>query len=144
MMTQSERVVIVDAAASLDSSEVRAQLDLSGCGSVVSFLGVTRDMESGAQVEYLEFDAWQSELPKVLRRLGEEAVEKFGVSSVAMAHRTGRVRRGEEIVAIHVASPHRAQGFEACRWLIDELKAQAPLWKKEVTSEGEVWKEGLG
>lgn len=143
-MSHSERVIIVDAPTSLESSEVRAKLNLSGCGSVVSFLGVTRGMDSGVEVKHLEFDAWQAELPKVLRRLGEEAVESFGVSSVAIAHRTGRVGPGEEIVAIHVASPHRAEGFDACRWLIDELKSQAPLWKKEVTSEGETWKEGLG
>ena len=50
----------------------------------------------------------------------------------------------EPIVAIHVGSPHRKEAFQACEWLIDELKKQAPIWKKEVTSEGETWKEGLG
>jgi molybdopterin synthase catalytic subunit len=51
---------------------------------------------------------------------------------------------GEDIVCIHVASPHRKEGFEACAWLIDALKAQAPVWKKEVRADGAHWKEGLG
>ena len=51
---------------------------------------------------------------------------------------------GEPTVCIHVASAHRAEGVEACSWLIDELKRQAPLWKKEVRADGEIWKAGLG
>ena len=92
----------------------------------------------------LEFDAWQDKLTPVLSRLAEEAMHTFGVRSVAMAHRTGSVGPQEPIVAIHVGSPHRKEAFQACEWLIDELKKQAPIWKKEVTSDGETWKEGLG
>ena len=73
-----------------------------------------------------------------------DAIERFGVGGIAMSHRTGVVLPGEDIVCIHVASPHRKEGFEACSWLIDELKAQAPLWKKEVRADGTHWKEGLG
>jgi molybdopterin synthase catalytic subunit len=105
---------------------------------------VTRGEEDGVAVERLEFDGWEEQLPIVLRRLGEEAIEKFGVHSVVISHRTGSVGPGEPIVAIHVASPHRAEGFEACSWLIDELKAQAPLWKREVRADGSIWKAGLG
>jgi molybdopterin synthase catalytic subunit len=76
--------------------------------------------------------------------LAETAIESFGVSKVAMAHRTGPVEAGENIVSIHVASPHRKQAFQACEWLIDELKIQAPIWKKEVSEHGEKWKAGLG
>ena len=83
-------------------------------------------------------------LPSVLQRLGLEAVEKFSVHSVVMAHRTGAVHPEEPIVCIHVGSPHRKEGFEACSWLISELKSQAPLWKKEVRADGEIWKSGLG
>ena len=61
-----------------------------------------------------------------------------------MAHRTGAVGPQEPIVAIHVGSAHRKEAFAACEWLIDELKRQAPIWKKEVTTDGEKWKEGLG
>ncbi|MBT4060250.1 MAG: molybdenum cofactor biosynthesis protein MoaE [Euryarchaeota archaeon] len=143
-MTVDGRVIIVPAPESLDSEAVREKLILEGCGSIVSFLGITRGIDDGVLVEKLEFDAWEEKLGGVLARLGEEAIDKFGVTSVSMAHRTGSVGPSEPIVAIHVASPHRAEGFEACSWLIDELKAQAPLWKKEVRADGTVWKGGLG
>tara|TARA_B100001750_G_C15256730_1_gene470581 strand:+ start:232 stop:663 length:432 start_codon:yes stop_codon:yes gene_type:complete len=143
-MTAKSRVIIVPAPDSLDSAAVRNELSLDGCGSVVSFLGLTRGNDDGVKVERLEFDAWEEKLSEVLTKLGEEAIVKFGISSVAMAHRTGCVGPSEPIVAIHVASPHRAEGFEACSWLIDELKAQAPLWKKEVRADGTIWKGGLG
>ncbi len=138
------RVSVVIAPESLDVNALRAELDLTGCGSVVTFLGVTRGEEDGVAVERLEFDAWEEQLPIVLGDLGEQAIAAFGVHSVAISHRTGSVEPGEPIVAIHVASPHRAEGFEACSWLIDELKAQAPLWKREVRADGAIWKAGLG
>jgi molybdopterin synthase catalytic subunit len=137
-------VVVEEAESDLDPQKLLARLPTTGCGAVVSFLGITRETEGDAQVHRLEFDAWQDKLNPVLQRLAEEAIEAFGVRAVAMAHRTGSVGPQEPIVAIHVGSPHRKEAFQACAWLIDELKKQAPIWKKEVTSEGETWKEGLG
>ncbi|MEC8954770.1 MAG: molybdenum cofactor biosynthesis protein MoaE [Candidatus Thermoplasmatota archaeon] len=138
------RVVVRVEEESLDPEALRSLIEAEGCGSVVSFVGLTRGMDDGVEVEKLEFDAWKEMLPSVLQGLGIEAVEKFAVTSVVMAHRTGIVLPEEPIVCIHVGSAHRAEGFEACSWLISELKSQAPLWKKEVRADGEVWKAGLG
>ena len=138
------RVIVEEAPDSLLPDALRFKLNTEGCGAVVSFVGLTRETEGQAGVLRLEFDAWQDRLTPVLQRLANEAIERFGVFSVAMAHRTGSVGPQEPIVAIHVGSPHRKEAFQACEWLIDELKKQAPIWKKEVTSEGETWKEGLG
>jgi len=110
----------------------------------VSFLGVTRENDGGKEIYRLEFDAWQEKLGEVLSGLAAEAISKFGVKKIAMSHRTGSVNAGENIVSIHVASPHRKAAFVACEWLIDELKLQAPIWKKEVSNLGETWKAGLG
>ena len=129
---------------SLDISRLRSIIDSKGCGSVVSFVGLTRDHEDGVPVKGLEFDAWEDKLPKVLQSIAEEAISTFGVSSVVMSHRTGFVEPGQEIVCIHVGSAHRAEGFTACSWIISELKRQAPLWKKELREDGEFWKTGLG
>ncbi len=128
----------------LDISRLRGIIDSKGCGSVVSFVGLTRDVEDGVLVKGLEFDAWENELPRVLQRIAEEAISTFGVSFIVMSHRTGFVEPGQEIVCIHVGSAHRAEGFTACSWLISELKRQAPLWKKELREDGEFWKAGLG
>ena len=140
----SLRVVVEEAPDVLQPDALRSKLNTEGCGAVVSFVGLTRETEGEAEVLRLEFDAWQDKLTPVLRRLADEAVDRFGVLSVAMAHRTGAVGPQEPIVAIHVGSPHRKEAFQACEWLIDELKKQAPIWKKEVTTHGETWKEGLG
>ncbi len=128
----------------LDPEGLREILDVDGCGSVVSFVGLTRGQDDGVAVERLEFDSWEEHLPTALAELAEQTVGQFDVLSVVLAHRTGSVEPGEPIVCIHVGSTHRADGFEACSWLIDELKRQAPLWKKEVRADGEVWKAGLG
>ncbi len=143
-MSISGSVHVEVAEDTLDPEALRAMVDADGCGSVVSFVGLTRGQEDGVTVERLEFDAWEEMLPGVLEGLAEQAVDRFGVSSVVVAHRTGSVGPGEPIVCIHVGSAHRAEGFAACSWLISELKGQAPLWKKEVRADGEVWKAGLG
>jgi molybdopterin synthase catalytic subunit len=137
-------VLVEEAPEVLDPNDLLTKMNTEKCGAVVSFVGLTRETEGQADVLRLEFDAWQDKLTPVLERLANEAIEAFGVRSVAMAHRTGSVGPQEPIVAIHVGSPHRKEAFQACEWLIDELKKQAPIWKKEVTSEGETWKEGLG
>ncbi len=128
----------------LDTAKLRGLVDTQGCGSIVSFVGVTRDVEDGFSVKRLEFDAWEGRLPDVLRRIAKQSISDFGVKSVVMAHRIGSVEPGENIVCIHVGSAHRAEGFSACSWLISELKKQAPLWKKEIREDGEFWKAGLG
>ncbi|HJM67582.1 MAG TPA: molybdenum cofactor biosynthesis protein MoaE [Candidatus Thalassarchaeaceae archaeon] len=138
------RIKIQDAPETLAPEALRNGMDIEGCGSIVSFLGITRGNENGVEVKHLEFDAWMEKLPSVLHNLATQAIDDFGVHSVAMSHRTGVVMPGEDIVCIHVASPHRKEGFAACAWLIDELKAQAPVWKKEVRADGAHWKEGLG
>ena len=142
--TMGGEIIIMEAPENLDHQTLLEQLDLTGCGAVVSFLGITRGHDNGIEIYRLEFDAWQDKLGNVLQLLAETAIENFGISKVAMAHRIGSVKAGENIVSIHVASPHRKQAFQACEWLIDELKIQAPIWKKEVSEHGEKWKAGLG
>ena len=137
-------IVITESPDSLDHQSLLDALDLQGCGAVVSFLGITRGYDDGVKIHRLEFDAWQDKLGVVLHSLASEAIDKFGVKKIAMSHRTGKVNAGENIVSIHVGSPHRKEAFAACEWLIDELKVQAPIWKKEVSENGEQWKAGLG
>ena len=137
-------IFIQEAPEELDVELLKTHLVTDGCGAVVSFQGITRGMDEGEEVLRLEFDAWQDKLSSTLHELAEQAVSKYGLNSVAMAHRTGSVGPGENIVAIHVASPHRREAFDGCSWLIDELKRQAPLWKKEVKPSGATWKAGLG
>ena len=129
---------------SLDSKKLRRLIEVEGCGSIVSFVGLTRGEDQGNKVKRLEFDAWEAKLPEVLTKIANDAISRFLVKSVVIAHRIGFVEPSQEIVCIHVGSTHRKEGFIACSWLIDELKKQAPLWKKEIRDDGEYWKSGLG
>ncbi|MDP6870005.1 MAG: molybdenum cofactor biosynthesis protein MoaE [Candidatus Poseidoniaceae archaeon] len=138
------RIYIQNDPEKLDIEILRNKLITRECGAIVSFVGITRDFDQDEKVLHLEFDAWQETLNSTLYRLAEEAIENFSIHSIAMGHRTGVVGPGETIVVIHVASPHRKEAFLGCSWLIDELKNQAPLWKKEVKPSGATWKAGLG
>jgi len=124
--------------------DLRKFVEINGCGSVVSFVGYTRSYFQEKSVKRLEFESWDDKLLKVLNDLANQAIEKFGISSACIVHRTGIVEPLEPIVCIHVGSEHRKEGFLACSWLISELKNQAPIWKKEVREDGEFWKDGLG
>ena len=129
---------------SLDANKLRSLIEKEGCGSIVSFVGLTRGDDLGKKVKRLEFDSWEAKLPEVLEEIANDAITRFLVKSVLIAHRTGSVKPSQEIVCIHVGSKHRKEGFIACSWIIDELKKQAPLWKKEIREDGEYWKSGLG
>lgn len=139
-----EEVIIRIEENQLDPNFLRSLLNIEGCGSVVSFVGLTRGDDNGIKVKRLEFDAWENKLNHILSDIAKTSIDKFSVKSVLVAHRIGIVEPSEPIVCIHVGSKHREAGFEACSWLINQLKLQAPLWKKEVRSDGEIWKQGLG
>ena len=139
-----ETIIIRIEKENLDPNFLRSLVDVDGCGSVVSFVGLTRGDDNGIKVERLEFDSWEDKLENILSEIAKTSIDKFAIKSVLIAHRTGAVEPSEPIVCIHVGSRHRAAGFEACSWLINQLKLQAPLWKKEVRSDGEIWKQGIG
>ena len=139
-----ENIIIEISESVLDTEKLKKKLNFEGCGAIVSFVGITRDLEDGEKVLRLEFDAWRDQLIPTLEKIAERCKVEFEVSGIAIAHRVGIVEPLDNIVAIHVCSPHRKEAFLACSYLIDELKIQAPLWKKEVTESGSIWKGGLG
>ena len=128
----------------LDPSDLMTIIDSVDVGAIASFVGIVRASHGDEEVMGLEFEAWGSQLPAVLQEIGETAIEQKDLKSIIIAHRIGYVRPGETIVCIHASATHRAQAFAGCSWTIDELKRQAPIWKKEIRSSGEHWIEGLG
>lgn len=117
--------------------EVLRALKGPDTGGLVFFVGAVRDAEPEGPLSRLEYEAWKEEAEKSLRKLAEEARRKFGVKRVALLHRTGPLAPGENAVLVAAAAAHRKEAFDACRWLIDTLKATAPIWKKEVFASGE-------
>jgi molybdopterin synthase catalytic subunit len=111
-------------------------------GAVAVFDGIVRNNSRGRQTLHLDYEAYEEMALKQMDALGRQAREKFGVRQVMLVHRLGRLAIGETSVLIVVASAHRAQAFDACRWLIDTLKKTVPIWKRETFVDGAVWADG--
>jgi len=111
-------------------------------GAVVVFDGIVRNNTRGRASLFLDYEAYEEMAEKQMRELASEARTRFGVRHVTMIHRLGRLDVGETSVLIVVASAHRVQAFEACRWLIDTLKKTVPIWKRETFADGAVWAAG--
>ncbi|OAY70205.1 molybdopterin synthase catalytic subunit [Ananas comosus] len=124
--------------------EVRRYVDHvrdPAAGAIATFEGTTRDTFEGRRVVELRYEAY---VPMALRRLRAacaDARAAWSLRRVAVAHRLGVVPVGEASVLVAASAAHRADALEACRFLIDEVKASVPVWKKEVYEDGEVWKE---
>lgn len=123
----------------IDVPAVLAAVQGDAQGGVVLFVGRVRSATAGRAVRCLEYEAYAPMAARELERLADTARASHGAESVALVHRTGRLEVGEAAVAIAVASAHRAQAFAACSWLIDTLKQQVPIWKKEIYEDGSEW-----
>jgi molybdopterin synthase catalytic subunit len=126
----------------IDTGALIARARQGEDGAVVVFDGIVRNNSRGRQTRYLDYEAYEEMAARQLQELAAQARSQFGVRHVTIAHRLGRLAVGETSVLIVVASAHRAQAFEACRWLIDTLKQTVPIWKRETFVDGAVWAGG--
>lgn len=126
----------------LDRDATIAAVAYPGAGAIVTFEGVVRDNADGVPVEYLEYEAFEEMALTRLREIADEVRARWGAERVALIHRLGRVEVGATSVLVVVATPHRPEGFDACRYAIDTLKHTVPIWKREVTPDGATWVEG--
>lgn len=108
-------------------------------GGIATFLGCARDFSAGRAVSEISFDAYGSMALSEMNALRDEAMAKFQLIEARIVHRIGSVHSGDNIVFIAAGAEHRAAAFDACRWMIDELKQRVPIWKKEVTPQGDAW-----
>ena len=108
-------------------------------GAVVTFLGTTRDTFEGKKVVHLEYEAYETMAIQKLTEISEESKYKYNISDISISHRIGVVGVGEISLVVAVASPHRAEAFQACNELVDRLKEVVPIWKKEIYSDGSRW-----
>ncbi|GAB1232210.1 molybdenum cofactor biosynthesis protein MoaE [Ferrigenium sp. UT4] len=108
-------------------------------GGIGTFLGCARDFSEGREVEQISFDAYGSMALSEMQKLRTDAIERFCLLDARIVHRVGTVGGGDNIVFIATGAEHRVAALEACRWIIDELKQRVPIWKKEVTPQGDSW-----
>ena len=126
----------------LDVGKIARRAVLPQCGASVTLDGYAREWTAGRRTCYLVYEAYEPMALSEMKRLGADAHRQFQIAHVGIVHRTGRLEIGETSVVITVSAPHRRAAFEACEWLIRELKRTVPIWKKEVFEDGEVWVEG--
>ena len=126
----------------LDRAALIQSITHPGVGGIVVFEGVVRDNARGKEVRYLEYEVYAEMATAKIAEIIAEAARRWGVERVAVAHRVGRLEIGEASVIVAVATPHRGEAFDACRYIIDTLKTTVPIWKKEVATNGEEWVEG--
>ena len=121
----------------LDVAALRTELRHPACGGYVAFEGWVRDHNEGRRVLRLEYEAFASLAVREGERIVEEARRRFGVERALCVHRVGPLDIGGIAVWVGVASPHRGEAFDACRYIIDEIKHRAPIWKKEYYEDGD-------
>jgi len=122
--------------------EVTNEIRSDEMGCVVTFVGVVRDNSRERPVERIEIQVYEEMALKQLEAIRGEAIDKFGVDEIAIIHRHGSLKVSDKIMMIAVGAGHRVEAFDACRYVIDTIKERVPIWKKEITPDGDFWVEG--
>jgi len=110
-----------------------------GVGAIVSFVGTVRDRAQDQTISQMELEHYPGMTERAIEAMVDEAHKRFDILGARVIHRVGLLQPLEQIVLVAVTSRHRGQAFQACEFLMDYLKTQAPFWKKETTSEGARW-----
>jgi molybdopterin synthase catalytic subunit len=110
-----------------------------GVGAVVGFVGTVRESGSGAAVSQMALEHYPGMTEAAIEAMVDEALARFDIRAAKVIHRVGLLQAGDQIVLVLVTSAHRGQAFQACEFLMDYLKTQAPFWKKEYTAAGAQW-----
>ena len=134
---RTENVWILLTERTLDSSAAVEFLRDESAGGIDLFLGTTRRFTAGRETERLEYEAYGSMAVDEMKRLAEKAAVRWPLAKVVVHHRTGVVAVTESSVIVGVSSPHRKDAFDATRFLIDTLKTEVPIWKREHFADGE-------
>ena len=111
----------------------------AGVGAVVAFVGTVRDRSDGAGVSQMELEHYPGMTEKAIETMIDQAHARFDIRAARVVHRVGPLQPCDQIVLVLVSSAHRGQAFQACEFLMDYLKTQAPFWKKETTPAGARW-----
>lgn len=123
-------------AQAIDLAAVRGRLIDPGCGAYVQFEGWVRNHNEGQRVIRLEYEVYEPLAVKEGERILAEALQRFGVGRAAAIHRSGLLELADVAVVVGVSAAHRGEAFEACRYIIDQLKTRLPIWKKEYYADG--------
>jgi molybdopterin synthase catalytic subunit len=111
----------------------------AGVGAVASFVGTVRERSDDAAVSRMELEHYPGMTERAIEAMIDAALQRFDIRAARVVHRVGVLQPLDQIVLVAVSSAHRGQAFQACEFLMDYLKTQAPFWKKETTPAGARW-----
>ncbi|GAB3571136.1 molybdenum cofactor biosynthesis protein MoaE [Spirosoma luteolum] len=123
----------------IDVASALTHLQTGQAGALDFFLGVVRDNTQTRAVDHLEYEAYDRMAISEMQKIADEACTRWPVLKYTIIHRKGTLAIGDIAVLIGVATAHRADSFDACRYIIDTIKQTVPIWKKEIFTDGEVW-----
>jgi molybdopterin synthase catalytic subunit len=123
----------------IDINKVLAATSHRGAGAVNLFIGNIRDTANNKKVVKLEYEAYEPMVIGEIQKVMNEATKQWGLLGWAMSHRIGTLEPGETAVVVAVSSKHRKESFEACQFIMNELKKKVPIFKKEIFEDGEEW-----
>ena len=135
----AERVAIQTGDFDVSAEIAALRRDDPGVGAVCSFIGTVRDRNDGSAVSAMELEHYPGMTEKAIESMIDEAFGRFDIRGVRVIHRVGPLQLQDQIVLVAVTSSHRSESFQACEFLMDYLKTQAPFWKKEHTPDGAQW-----
>jgi molybdopterin synthase catalytic subunit len=135
----AERVSVRHADFDLSAEVAALRAGDAGVGAVVAFVGTVRDRSSGQAVSRMELEHYPGMTEAAIEAMIDAAHQRFDLRAARVVHRIGVLEPCDQIVLVAVSSAHRGQAFQACEFLMDYLKTQAPFWKKESTVEGSHW-----
>jgi molybdopterin synthase catalytic subunit len=134
-----ERVSVRHADFDLSTEVAALRAADAGVGAVVAFVGTVRDHSGGQNVSRMELEHYPGMTETAIEAMIDAAHRRFDIRAARVVHRIGVLQPAEQIVLVAVSSAHRGQAFQACEFLMDYLKTQAPFWKKESTDQGSHW-----
>jgi len=133
------RVLVQTADFDLGTEVAALRAGDAGVGAVAAFVGTVRDRNDGQGVNSMELEHYPGMTERAIEAMIDEAVKRFDIRGARVIHRVGLLQPQDQIMMVAVTSAHRGQAFQACEFLMDYLKTQAPFWKKEQTPEGARW-----
>lgn len=127
----------------LSLQEIMFELEDNSAGALSMFIGNVRNRGRSGNVSEIYYEAYSEMAEQKMREIENEAQTKWGIKKLVAIHRIGNIKVGESSIIIGVSSEHRHEAFEACKYIINNVKARVPIWKKEISRESQKWADGI-
>ena len=127
----------------LNLQEIMFELEDNSAGALSIFIGNVRNHGRFGNVSEIYYETYNEMAQEKMREIENEAQTKWGIKKLVAIHRIGNIKAGETSIIIGVSSEHRHEAFEACKYIINNVKTRVPIWKKEVTEESQKWTDGI-